>query len=214
MIFFTTQMESFAERQLKKFGWKKGDSLGKSAENGLKRPIVVELKQDLLGIGSSNQSDCWWDHQYNKTSQEMNIVTTNDSCSVSKTFTAKDSAKTALFGTFLKSTGNLKDFSIKITDEELFEACGRRSCRKGARGLHDITTTSTATSTATSTGEGTVKIATAKDDSVTKTTGGDDEKARKALRKAEKAKRKAEKVSKKARKAARALKRAGKTALK
>ena len=128
-------METFAERQLKKFGWKKGDSLGKS-QNGLTRAIVPEVKQDLLGIGSSVVGDCWWDHQYNKATAEIQIVVEDGVTSVVKN-ESKASAETLFNGSFLKSSGSVeKNYEIKITDEQLFEACGRRSCRKGARGVH------------------------------------------------------------------------------
>jgi hypothetical protein len=127
-------METFAERQLKKFGWKEGDSLGKSA-NGLTRAILPEIKQDVLGIGSNSMNDCWWDHQYNKATSEINILVEDGSCTVKKT-EVKCSESQIISG-FLKSSGTVeKDFSIQISDEQLFEACGRRSCRKGARGVH------------------------------------------------------------------------------
>jgi hypothetical protein len=103
-----------------------------------------------------------------------------------------------LFGSFQKSTGTVeKDYSIKITDEELFEACGRRSCRKGARGLHDVVVIPSKTATSDD-----------RRDNGKMTTGGDIEKALKKVEKAEKALRKAEKADKKTRKAEKAARKA------
>ena len=42
-------MTSFAENQLKKYGWTKGQGLGKNAE-GRKTPITVIKKNDTHGV--------------------------------------------------------------------------------------------------------------------------------------------------------------------
>ncbi|KAJ2685660.1 hypothetical protein GGH99_003699 [Coemansia sp. RSA 1285] len=60
---------SFAEQQLAKYGWKKGQGLGKNRE-GVKRAITVSRRTDNRGIGSdsSQWNSNWWDHLYNKAS--------------------------------------------------------------------------------------------------------------------------------------------------
>ncbi|KAJ2661313.1 hypothetical protein IWW48_002466 [Coemansia sp. RSA 1200] len=60
---------SFAEQQLAKYGWKKGQGLGKHRE-GVKRAITVSRRTDNRGIGSdsSQWNSNWWDHLYNKAS--------------------------------------------------------------------------------------------------------------------------------------------------
>lgn len=40
----------FAEKQLLKYGWKKGQGLGIN-QDGINRPITVGVKQDNQGIG-------------------------------------------------------------------------------------------------------------------------------------------------------------------
>jgi hypothetical protein len=42
-------MSSFAENQLKKYGWIKGQGLGKNAE-GRKTPIAIVKKNDTHGV--------------------------------------------------------------------------------------------------------------------------------------------------------------------
>ena len=42
-------MASFAERQLEKFGWKKGDGLGKNKE-GRSKAVGVSMKNDTDGV--------------------------------------------------------------------------------------------------------------------------------------------------------------------
>jgi hypothetical protein len=42
-------MTSFAENQLKKYGWVKGQGLGKNAE-GIKTPIAIIKKNDTRGV--------------------------------------------------------------------------------------------------------------------------------------------------------------------
>ncbi|KAJ1816994.1 hypothetical protein LPJ60_005064 [Coemansia sp. RSA 2675] len=62
-----TVVSTFAEQQLAKYGWKKGDGLGKDGD-GIKRAITVSRRSDNRGIGSdANQwNSNWWDHLYNK----------------------------------------------------------------------------------------------------------------------------------------------------
>jgi hypothetical protein len=42
-------MSGFAENQLKKYGWTKGQGLGKNAE-GRKTPIIITKKNDTRGV--------------------------------------------------------------------------------------------------------------------------------------------------------------------
>ncbi|KAJ2812272.1 hypothetical protein H4S07_001511, partial [Coemansia furcata] len=64
-----TVISTFAEQQLAKYGWKKGDGLGKDGD-GIKRALTVSRRSDNRGIGSdANQwNSNWWDHLYNKAS--------------------------------------------------------------------------------------------------------------------------------------------------
>ncbi|KAJ1794645.1 hypothetical protein LPJ59_004489, partial [Coemansia sp. RSA 2399] len=73
----STATSSFAEQQLAKYGWKKGQGLGKNSE-GVKRAITVSRRTDSRGIGSdSNQwNSNWWDHLYNKASGNSSTADT------------------------------------------------------------------------------------------------------------------------------------------
>ncbi|CAG8779911.1 25067_t:CDS:2, partial [Racocetra persica] len=69
----------FAEAQLKKYGWSRGQGLGKNSE-GIKEPITVIKKNDKCGLGDNSKdwSFEWWDHVYNKTLNNIKVSTTLD----------------------------------------------------------------------------------------------------------------------------------------
>jgi hypothetical protein len=52
---------NFAENQLKKFGWTKGEGLGKNSD-GISKAISVQMKNNTTGLGSVNDefSFQWW----------------------------------------------------------------------------------------------------------------------------------------------------------
>ncbi|KAJ3274966.1 G patch domain-containing protein 4 [Terramyces sp. JEL0728] len=129
--------ETFAERQLKKYGWKKGQGLGKNGE-GISKAISVGVKNDTDGLGAKSDewSFQWWDHIFNKASSTIKIDQSDKGITIEKDET-KEKEKQLLYGAFVKSgdtTVEKKDYSIKVTDEELFLACEGRTARKGARG--------------------------------------------------------------------------------
>ncbi|CAG8529019.1 3218_t:CDS:2 [Paraglomus brasilianum] len=70
---------SFAETQLKKYGWSRGKGLGKNLE-GRSKAITVKQKKDSagLGLGSYDWSFPWWEHLYNSTLQNIGDIATND----------------------------------------------------------------------------------------------------------------------------------------
>jgi hypothetical protein len=49
LILFIKEMSGFAENQLKKYGWTKGQGLGKNSE-GRKTPIIITKKNDTRGV--------------------------------------------------------------------------------------------------------------------------------------------------------------------
>lgn len=107
---------TFAEKQLKKYGWKEGQALGLNAHGNkpIKEAITATLKQDTKGLGYDKKPTEWafewWDHVFNKAS--ANIATGDSKQSASK-----------------------ESYCMKISDEDLLAACEGRTCRKGARGL-------------------------------------------------------------------------------
>jgi len=211
---------SFAQNQLEKFGWNKGEGLGKNKDGNVKH-ISVTKKNDKkgVGVGQDQWEFAWWDHLFNKSASgvvinkddekgEIKVETKNHNMRKSKTgiiSTVKPSGKSdsessseatsvestpvpeekprtmmdsvkavhqtiaqrvassKLYGAFVKSsTGALdpsaptseqtsqassknasdegsdnefKDYSMKVTDAELFAACEGRTARKGGRGL-------------------------------------------------------------------------------
>ncbi|KAI7878024.1 hypothetical protein K492DRAFT_171137 [Lichtheimia hyalospora FSU 10163] len=199
--------DSFAKTQLEKYGWKKGDGLGKN-KHGNTKHITVKVKNDTKGIGGNQQQwdFAWWDHLYNKSASSVTVekdetkeikvavkkksaerrsktgiisthrptgttttTTTSSMASIAEEQNLMDSvksvhssmaqtiARTSLYSGFVKSSNVLvgtntqknndkenddddeddeqKDYSIKMTDEELFAACEGRTARKGGRGL-------------------------------------------------------------------------------
>ncbi|KAI8581909.1 hypothetical protein K450DRAFT_229859 [Umbelopsis ramanniana AG] len=214
---------SFAQNQLEKFGWNKGDGLGKNKDGNVKH-ISVTKKNDKkgVGVGQDQWEFAWWDHLFNKSASgvvinkdddkgEVKVETKNHNMRKSKTGiistvkpsgisesesspsetpsgastpvleeqprTMMDSVKVVhqsfaqriasskLYGAFVKSTtgaldpsapnseqasketsanasdadsdNEFKDYSVRITDAELFAACEGRTARKGGRGLVD-----------------------------------------------------------------------------
>ncbi|KAF9942377.1 G patch domain-containing protein 4 [Modicella reniformis] len=216
---------SFAEKQLTKFGWKKGDGLGKN-KDGIKKSISVVKKNDTKGLGGKvdKWDFAWWDHVFNKSVSNikvnkdesgevkvekeglssiqlgrMGIISTSRPAGAAQpsipspaistpssigSMTPRDeydedkekpaprttSGPSWLFGfvkasassavveedkrnnqepttsahSFVPRSGNYdelkaveaeeyKDYSIKVSDQALFEACEGRTARKGAR---------------------------------------------------------------------------------
>ncbi|KAJ2502651.1 hypothetical protein GGH96_000940 [Coemansia sp. RSA 1972] len=153
--------QTFAERQLAKYGWKQGEGLGKSRD-GIKRAITVSRRSDNRGVGSdANQwTSNWWDHLYNKASgtSTPSSAQKTDEDAVYEAKLAEAAAEQDTLheyqGMFVKQSssgtstpvdlpvdrtklvrnGNVHLGSYKmLTDEELFAACEGRTARKGAR---------------------------------------------------------------------------------
>ncbi|KAJ3313129.1 hypothetical protein HDV04_002446, partial [Boothiomyces sp. JEL0838] len=76
------------------------------------------------------------DHIFNKASATIKIDNTDEGIQIEKD-ESKEQEKKLLYGAFVKAgetKEEKKDYSIKVTDEELFLACEGRTARKGARG--------------------------------------------------------------------------------
>ncbi|KAJ3120827.1 G patch domain-containing protein 4 [Physocladia obscura] len=132
---------SLASSHLKKLGWKHGEGLGKKRD-GINRAISVSFKKDTKGIGESSKDEfafTWWDHVFNKAATQIKIHKDDDGEVKVKLEKNSKKEKKLLYGSFVKtSSGNEsddddKDYSVKVTDEELFKACEGRTARKGAR---------------------------------------------------------------------------------
>lgn len=143
-----------------------GKGLGKK-ENGITQAIKPKLKFDTSGIGHKDTDFEWWSSVYNKAASNIVLDNKSDSVSIdvadknAVNITSKEEAtldKNSFYhGQFLKSStlqdGKLiKDINclsldeekkidsnsfIKMSDEELFKACGGRTAHKGAR--HGLT---------------------------------------------------------------------------
>jgi len=157
-------MSDFAKAQLLKFGWSEGKGLGKN-ENGITQAIRPKLKFDTSGVGHKDSNYEWWHSVYNKAANNivLNKVSDEISISVADKNAVNISSKidavpegTSLYhGKFLKTstlqdgnlindglcqtleTKNVDNPFVKMTDEELFKACGGRTAHKGAR--HGLT---------------------------------------------------------------------------
>ncbi|OMJ28874.1 G patch domain-containing protein 4 [Smittium culicis] len=77
---------SFGQLQLEKFGWTKGEGVGKN-KSGIKRAITVSKKYDLLGVGTDreNITNNWWDKLYNNASKKIKSTSDQSSEKTEKT---------------------------------------------------------------------------------------------------------------------------------
>ncbi|KNE57077.1 hypothetical protein AMAG_02831 [Allomyces macrogynus ATCC 38327] len=150
----------FGEEQLKRFGWKEGQGLGKK-EQGITTHVRVSRKADNKGIGQGKTdfSFQWWDHLYNKSTAQIVIAAADDG---SVAVSAKEKKAKALAvnlgatyvlpdeddplaAMFVKATpaeakqakdeddDEKKDYSMNLTDAELLAICEGRTAAKGAR---------------------------------------------------------------------------------
>nr|XP_033779762.1 G patch domain-containing protein 4 [Geotrypetes seraphini]XP_033779763.1 G patch domain-containing protein 4 [Geotrypetes seraphini] len=70
----------FAEKQLKRHGWKQGKGLGKQ-ESGISEAIKVKVKCGKAGVGHNSAEQFtfhWWDHVFNKTASNITVETDED----------------------------------------------------------------------------------------------------------------------------------------
>lgn len=159
-------MSSFAEKMMKKQGWKEGQGLGKD-QQGISKAIKPSLKFDTAGIGHDQAKEFtnnWWDLAYKKAANKIEVTETSDQVEVkSKKRKRKKEAKEAknrLYSSFTKSAtlenGKIleeekksesdssdDEFQSKVSavmklvsDEKLFKDVGV-TAHKGAR--HGVT---------------------------------------------------------------------------
>ncbi|KAI9225918.1 MAG: hypothetical protein DHS80DRAFT_25712 [Piptocephalis tieghemiana] len=65
---------TFAQKQLAKAGWQRGEGLGKEGRKGITKAIAIVQKTDQSGIGQEKGDEwgfAWWDHVYNKSCQSI-----------------------------------------------------------------------------------------------------------------------------------------------
>ncbi|XP_052693868.1 G patch domain-containing protein 4-like [Crassostrea angulata] len=120
----------FAQKELKKFGWKEGSGLGKN-ENGMKEAIKVKIKNDSHGVGHNRGDEFtfhWWDHVFNKAASSIVVESTQEGVSVNA---AKESVgvstkkartydnKTMLYGQFVKGATLDNNQEVKSEGEEV-----------------------------------------------------------------------------------------------
>ena len=63
------------QMQMKKFGWREGQGLGKN-EQGMKEAIKVSIKNNKNGLGLDPSEQFvfhWWDHVFNKVANSIKI---------------------------------------------------------------------------------------------------------------------------------------------
>jgi len=154
----------FAKQQLEKFGWKEGSGLGRNG-NGISEALKPKMKFDSSGLGHTRSDEFtykWWDHAFNKAASSFNVVVNENEAVVVRTDDAdvKGAIKAKLgkisttgeytygfhkAGTLKNGEEEMnevptiveeKDYSLKLSDEELFKLCGGRTAHKGARHGH------------------------------------------------------------------------------
>lgn len=124
---------SFAQKQLEKFGWKKGDGLG-ARGNGIKTHIRVHKREEDIGLGHEKQlakeaSNMWWSSSVSDTlaklAKEKNTKKDKKKKSKKEKKSSSDSSK--------KRKDKKRDPNRHFTDEELFKATG--GARFGMRAI-------------------------------------------------------------------------------
>ncbi|KAK2543499.1 Gpatch4 [Columba livia] len=142
----------FAENQLRRHGWRRGQGLGKR-EDGIAEAIRVKVKCDTAGVGHDAAEPFtfhWWDHVFNEAAANVAVESGQDGVSMkriseqgirisNKKPRKAGSAGNMLYGRFVKSatlTAHGEE-ATTLTDEELMRACGGRTAHKGAR--HGLT---------------------------------------------------------------------------
>ncbi|XP_074020577.1 G patch domain-containing protein 4 [Numenius arquata] len=106
----------FAERQLRRHGWRRGQGLGKRGD-GIAEAIRVKVKCDTAGVGHDAAepfSFHWWDHVFNKAAANITVEAGQDGISM-KTLSEEGlkisnkkprkagSTDSMLYGRFVKS---------------------------------------------------------------------------------------------------------------
>ncbi|CAF0720939.1 unnamed protein product [Brachionus calyciflorus] len=152
----------FAENQLKKFGWKEGDGIGKNNQ-GMSAPIKVSLKFNTTGVGfnlAEQFTNNWWENLYNTTAKGIEGAEQRIG---QKTETKPNNAlnrKSFFYSRFQKESTLVdgqeikqekketdeereakekkereeKELKVKkVSDEDLFKLCEGRTAHKGAR---------------------------------------------------------------------------------
>lgn len=164
----TEKSLSFAEKILKKHGWKSGEGLGKHSQ-GISKPIKPSLKFDKAGVGhdpAKEFTNSWWDDAYKQAAD--NVIIDNDQDGtvkinwkkkskeqkrhkhsiVNSQYTAFVQSATLESGKLISNQGSTKGEdeindkqykkAVELTDEELFKACGGLTAHKGARHGHKM----------------------------------------------------------------------------
>ncbi|XP_066586946.1 G patch domain-containing protein 4-like [Prorops nasuta] len=159
-------MDSFASKQLTKYGWIKGrihrKGLGKN-ENGITESIRPKLKFDTTGIGHKNtDTNNWWENVFNCAAKGIKVETKSDNILIKTNnenvvLSKKQNNFKSLYQNFSKTStlcnGRLiennvptkkvdakngqSNANIELSDEDLLKACKGRTGHKGAR--HGVT---------------------------------------------------------------------------
>ncbi|VVC91461.1 unnamed protein product, partial [Leptidea sinapis] len=123
----------FARKQLEKYGWTDGKGLGKF-ENGISEALKPKLKRSVTGVGhdaAAYFTDHWWTKLYNKAAN--NVQEEYQNFFVKKAILTSGGSKLESCGDADHVEETVSTDVVKLSDEELFAACGGRTAHKGAR---------------------------------------------------------------------------------
>jgi len=121
------EKESFAERMLKKQGWKDGQGLGKQ-QQGIVDPIKAALKFDKSGVGhdiAKEFTNNWWDLAFKKAANKIEVEETKEGeidvkskkRNKKKRKREKSEAKNQLYAGFTKSATLENGRTIDVVTE-------------------------------------------------------------------------------------------------
>lgn len=143
----------FARGLLKKYGWSEGKGLGKD-ESGIAHALRPKLKFDTAGVGHKiDLTSQWWSKSFNEAAKSLMVHISEESVKVeTKKQKKKSSVPKKTYTGFIKAgtqtgagqlvaeeekeklEGETEDGAIeRISDEQLFKACGGLTAHKAAR---------------------------------------------------------------------------------
>lgn len=96
----------FAQKQLKKHGWKEGSGLGRE-EHGRTEAIKVTLKMDKAGVGhdpGKEFSDHWWMRAFNDAAKQTGVKEKKVEIEEKKQESEQSARKKRFYSGFVKST--------------------------------------------------------------------------------------------------------------
>eukprot|EP01125_Pyxidicula_operculata_P018846 TRINITY_DN674_c0_g1_i1.p2 TRINITY_DN674_c0_g1~~TRINITY_DN674_c0_g1_i1.p2 ORF type:complete len:203 (+),score=43.81 TRINITY_DN674_c0_g1_i1:922-1530(+) len=119
------------EAWLEKYGWSRGQGLGKDL-SGRQDFVKVSKKDDKLGLGKPAYKlvdFSHWDDLYKKAAEEIKVESGDQGVILKKNNEADKPRQTFYGGMFVKSSTKTMEKTEAVKEENLYELCGKRELR-------------------------------------------------------------------------------------